>query len=110
MERWRTPTAASASRTFAPFRAYDVMSARPCIRASTPSLRDGTGTTRTSLHVRPALASSPKVLYQMARLAGYSPVTRLPLTSYMDLIGESRRTIGEISSGEIGRASCRERG
>ena len=64
-----------------------------------PSLRPATGTTRTSFHERPALESSPKTLYQMARLAGYSPVTRLPFTSWIVLIGESRRTTGATING-----------
>ena len=40
------------------------------------------------------------MLYQTARWAGYSPVTRLPLTSWTVRIGESLLTRSAIRSGE----------
>ena len=47
------------------------------------------------------------MLYQTARCAGYSPVMRLPLTSWTFLIGESLRTSSPTRSGEPRMTSLR---
>src|SRR3989338_8112222 len=99
METWGMATAASASLTLAEPTACSVTSARPLTSAVTPSLTAGTATTVTSFQVKPALARWPNMLYQAARCAGYSPVIRLPLTSYTVLIGESFLTSNPTLNG-----------
>ncbi len=76
-------------------------------KTRTPAVTAGTGTTLTSFQLSPAFDSAPNMLYQTANCAGYSPVTRLPLTSARVLIGESFLTIKLLRSGEP-RMSSRE--